>query len=1131
MATSYGPWQSYSRIRWEYTYGNTVNGAVLVSVYAYLELDGSHSSNGTYPRSWWGTWGSGSEPLNANIGFGGSVLIVSWSSWITLSYGAATNLGFGASGSHYWGSASAELYFSLPARPYEVPTAPSSQVGSRVNDTQATVTWVRNATGAAPWSGVYIDRWSKSSNTWTRVANITSTATTWTDNGIAANNQYKYRIASYNGSGQSAWRETALFATTPSAPNNVQAEKVGTGDIQVTWTNTAVQQDGAIIYDNGVQVGTVGAGIETFAHSAPNPSVTHTYTIRATTLTPVLQSALSTPSNTVQLQAAPNASTNLRIEEQVTNAVLTTTSFENSPGFNAKWVHNPVDSSVQRKFQIRVKAPGDVTWRTLSETTSAVSSFNMVVYLGANGIWYLGTYEWQVRTWGAHADPSPWSASSVWNMENDPSITILDPTPGEVISASRTSIAWTYSQTQSRAQQQARVEVFEGATKVYSRTLTGTGTTHDIDYTFNDGLAYTITLFVTAANGLFTTPIQQVNITVDYAEPAVPNLTGIYDDNRGSNQISIDNPTGAILAEYNRVYRRIDQDLSWLGLADNVVVPEPVTNYAPSLLGPTTGVNVYWNRFIKPNPSQATITGWTYASSSSVVPGVGRQITYASAISAATELIVMGSNATYRAPVEGNVSITARLKITNNSAVAINLRLNLALYNSGGSQEATRAGTFITLNPGETKTLENTTTTNPTTVNVKGVVVTSASHAANTIKLIVHDGASVQVGTRIMLEPFSGSLPSPDRDLTAVWVGTGNNSGTYLVGQHPTAFTDSNCISIVHAVGDGTYKLRQIGTLAFDFYTTFIIPSTDSLRTGGYLKAKMEILAPLGGSPGSTSRSILVSTPNTNSPQTPNIAGTYPLEVQYGNLTSQYTAWLIGGNGVGNGDVYWSDIGLYKEAYNGPWFGEAGGGFSEDGLPYNTQWDGTPYQSTITRSYSFLPFVADEWEYMGEYPINTTFDDYRGLTTGTTIYLVEAVSNIPSTARTVVKVKAESWYYWVGGGADYSHTFAIPYNIIRTQGVEATDSEAHYFEGRDKPVLVTGEIIDHTMEITGTLDPSELKGSTWDEAIEIAKLLGPHMYRDTDGNRLYIKLSGFKHEKLKRNLRKLTFNILEVDSE
>src|SRR5690606_2220062 len=98
----------------------------------------------------------------------------------------------------------------------------------------------------------------------------------------------------------------------------------------------------ATLYDimDGVTVIATGVSLP-WDHVNPNPATPHTYRVRGTI--GAIQGAWSAPSNTVQLQAPPNAPTSLSPNGTTANVATNTL---------LRWLHNPVDASVQTQYQI-----------------------------------------------------------------------------------------------------------------------------------------------------------------------------------------------------------------------------------------------------------------------------------------------------------------------------------------------------------------------------------------------------------------------------------------------------------------------------------------------------------------------------------------------------------------------------------------------------------------------------------------------------------------------------------------------------------------------------------------------------------------------------------------------------------
>ena len=1228
-------------------------GAALVTVHAYMNLSSGSSSAGTYPASWWGHWGNGSN--NVYRSFSGSVVIVSWSGWVSLAYGSTTTIGFGASGTNYWGSASGEHYVTLPAQPYALPRAPLSPSAVRVSDTQATASWAANydgGSGAQPWTGVYVDRWSKSSNTWTRVATVGWNTTSWTDQGIAANNQYKYRYASYNPTGQSSWVETALFATTPSAPQTVVAEKTG-GNINVSWTNTAVQQDGAIIYDNGVEIATVGAGISSYTHVGPSTLVTHQYTIRATTTTPALQSSLSSASNIVQLLAAPNAPTNLSSSKSVYVQ-------ETDDDATLSWIHNPVDASSQTEAQIRVKGPGDAVWTDLSAFTQSAQTRTVGIWEFSDSEYPPGLYQWEVRTKGAYVDWSPWSATATFQVENMLQVTILSPDPSEIITTSRATLEWSYAQAQARPQQSYDIVVINNGQTVHTQSLASTSTSVPIGYTLADGQAYQFRLEVTASNGLKAS-LATVDITVDYLEPAHPALSCEFDPVNGANNLQIINDPSPIAAQMNRVYRNINQDSEWYGIPASTTPPAPITNvYTDPSFEVGTNTEVARNLFTNPNlvgdgtwaevrrnlvanPSfEVNLVGWNTNATSITRVTAAKHSGSASlqVICASVSQIAQSVSATvtpsqtYIASAwvkgEAGKSLAIRLVERDNYDSLIEASQSLDIFCTGEWQRVSISRLF----------------------SVSGVrarvELMNRTAGAHTFYV---DAVQLEVGS-VATPYFDGSSPqgSIDPDMRQRWIGTPNASESVLEIERVAGLTATNCIAGV-STRDGKPAVRLIPTGTNASYAEFPIPV--AARGGGVALGISHLDAPLTGSLFTERVGAILSYTPTSLTSAFNSTGSSVKRLVYGALTSGYGVRFNHGGSLGSGDVWWTDIGLFAGVYEGDWFsgdespdpdltaswagtpdnsesiltaktfpqitggiqtdswaasgtkslrvddiatltvanpstvvavaknagqtltgttvatsteagetlrveatgqavlnagywdnltvvegsdytgeafhGSSGSGKTPETFLYDTIWDGAVNASTSTRTFLYPAFLQDDWEFVGEVPANTTLSDFEGLTYGRTMYLIEAVSDIPSSASAFISVDASSKYAWIGHGQAFASVVSIPFDLLIQESTELADESSYIFDGRDLPVSITGIARSHSLSVSGTLDPLAIEGSSWLEMNRMAGASGIKVYRDHDGRRLYAQISGMRIDRKARDLRRVIFSVKEVE--
>lgn len=383
-------------------------------------ISGSHSGSG-YGQGW-------------NVGGGGTWVVASGSYTVSTSYTSSItetiNGHYSSSYAYPGDTAYVSASITIPKRPIAAPAAPTGCAWARTSDTQQTVSWANTSAtdSSAPYTNVHVQRLTDAGS-WVEIAKL-GVVTSYTDKGTSASHRYQYRVYASNSAGNSGYSTSSIFYTTPNAPSNCTAAKTATGDIVVTWTDNAMWNDTFAVWHaaNGVWdasplTSSVPNGTNTYTHSAPSTSVTHSYRVTAHAPTPSLTSAYSATSNTVQLLAAPNAPTSLAPNGQPADATF---------DLGLSWMHNSSDTTPQRKFEVQYQVDGGA-WTSMGVQTSTSSTLTVVGGTwGANG----HTVGWQVRTWGSATTggsdgtgASAWSATASVTLSSEPTVVISSPGP------------------------------------------------------------------------------------------------------------------------------------------------------------------------------------------------------------------------------------------------------------------------------------------------------------------------------------------------------------------------------------------------------------------------------------------------------------------------------------------------------------------------------------------------------------------------------------------------------------------------------------------------------------------------------------------------------------------------------
>lgn len=424
-------------------------------------------------------------------------------------------------------------------RPYSPANDVSNLSATRSSDSRQVVKWTNNATTAAPYHNIYVDRWDNVRNAWYNIANLSGSATSYTDSSTLANRRYRYRVIPRNTAGNDGSHVYSNhLTTTQTPPNSVKATKSGS-NIRLTWANRDTAADSVEIWhaSDGVWESsrmTLLSGTPTsWTHSSPDPGATHQYKLKAHSNEPNLWSGFGTSSNVVQLLTNPAAPTKLSPASGARDAL--------DSDLVLTWQHNSVDSSEQTGYDVRYRLDSGA-WVTLIDLASSIQRRTIPAGTLENG----QVFEWQVRTYGDYdVAPaySPWSTSAVIKLSSRPAVTVTG--PETAVNSSRITAVWTFFDPEGMAQTAYRVRLESpDGTTVYDRTLNGAATSLAIPETVADGGTYTVYVSARDGDSMWSYESAQT-FTVDYADPPTPTFDVSWDPEIGGVVVTIEHPDPA----------------------------------------------------------------------------------------------------------------------------------------------------------------------------------------------------------------------------------------------------------------------------------------------------------------------------------------------------------------------------------------------------------------------------------------------------------------------------------------------------------------------------------------------------------------------------------------------------------
>ena len=208
-----------------------------------------------------------------------------------------------------------------------------------------------------------------------------------------------------------------------------------------------------------------------------------------------------------------------------------------------------------------------------------------------------------MRTWGAHADPSPWSATATFTLSTPPVVGITSPTQDQVIDHPAHTFEWSYFQAEGRAQASWQVELWTGSTRQASADGSGTSTSWNSGPILQNGQTYTFRARVYDNIGT-ASDWDEVTFTVDYTPPLEPEVQGQwYDEGFVMLQMTPVNDGVAPETTSFTIERQIDGGL-WVTLATDLPTD---TEYLDRTAAPN-GTNTYRVTAVSDLPSMASTT-------------------------------------------------------------------------------------------------------------------------------------------------------------------------------------------------------------------------------------------------------------------------------------------------------------------------------------------------------------------------------------------------------------------------------------------------------------------------------------------------------------------------------------------
>lgn len=535
------------------------------TVRLYVKSQYSVSDNQTLT---WSNAASGTQAFRHAQSGGSAVLVKTLT--VTGSNNQTKTIKADLSGAYNGATPTHSRSFTFPPPAILAPNTPASYTISFVSDSTFDHAWSNPAVADRPVDRFRVERYGYNNPGAGYVLQANPTSTPWRSTNGVYNTRYSYRVRAENSVGVSGWCYATVY-TTPKAPSGVTLVRLENGSLSGTWTDLSPQNlEWEVQWQEGTgswSASTILPDATTSAtKTSPDPMVSHKMRIRSKAASRV---SAWVESNTLTFLVKPKPPTSL------SGGV-----FDPAREVTRSWVHNTVDGSGQQGSQTRYRLAGGTTWVEQAQVLTSAQTATWVAGFFTTG----PGVEWQVRTKGAHADWSDWSATQVYTFATTPVVTVTAPSD---VTWDSPVLRATWTSSQPQAQWRATLTTDGGATL---ETRSGSGST--LSTTFATRLlqagAYALTVESRSAAGLWSDPSTQ-NFTASFPLPAKVSVQVTWDAANGWAVCSFTAAApvgGESVPDQLDLYRSDNGDLGpWELVAQAVPVVVSITDTEPAVDG------------------------------------------------------------------------------------------------------------------------------------------------------------------------------------------------------------------------------------------------------------------------------------------------------------------------------------------------------------------------------------------------------------------------------------------------------------------------------------------------------------------------------------------------------------------
>lgn len=547
MAISWGPWDNRGgngmRVGIDVSTSSVNASSSSVTFYWKIYTQNRYAYSDNQTLSWSGA-ASGSQSFRNSSGGGSQVLRASFNTSYTYTSSGSSpgtrSLSASVSGTYNGPHPGVTRTVTIPARPTGVPSAPTIGNAVRASDSSVKLSWTNNQSPNA-YTSITVQALINGTGNWITVATLSGAPTSYTDKVNRANKRVQYRVRANNGSGSSAWSGSSpYFYHTPGAPTNVSASLIEGGLAKITWTNNVGWGNAGYttIIQKSTNAGSTwtvvsagrGAGATDYTDPTPLAGGLTRYRVAA-------KAEDRSPNAGPRSAWAVSNDVSVAVPPLAPSALSPTGDIDPNKGNTLSWqINKGADAAAQTKFVVRYSTDAGATWTELAQMAGVTDGPRGSYYLPEGVFPNNATIQWQVRTWGQHADPSPWSASATVTTSSSPAVTILTPVDPTV--ELPVTVSWDYAQDMGLPQTQWKVVLYDSeGSQLGSWGGSGDQTSFNPPKTFTNKSRYTVSVTVTSSKNLSGTASSA--FTLDLVPPAHVTLTPFFNESSGTVSLNL----------------------------------------------------------------------------------------------------------------------------------------------------------------------------------------------------------------------------------------------------------------------------------------------------------------------------------------------------------------------------------------------------------------------------------------------------------------------------------------------------------------------------------------------------------------------------------------------------------------